>query len=216
LTTAQELEAVAADCPGPARAVPGDARSAEDLSRAVAVANDEFGGLDAAVACAGVIAGGEPAWETDEDTWRAMVDGNLTAVWRLVRAAVPALLRRPEPRQGRIVAIASVAGLRGFPQLSAYAAAKHGLVGLVRSLAIELGPHGITANAICPGSTATAMLDESARLFELSGADEFARHQPIGRLLDPAEVAEVVAAIVDPAWSGVTGAVLPVDGGMSA
>jgi NAD(P)-dependent dehydrogenase (short-subunit alcohol dehydrogenase family) len=145
-----------------------------------------------------------------------MVDGNLTAVWRLVRATVPALLERPVPRHGRIVAIASVAGLRGFPQLSAYAAAKHGLVGLIRSLAIELGPHGITANAICPGSTATAMLDESARIFDLSGADEFARHHPIGRVLDPAEVAEVVAAVLDPAWSGVTGAVVPVDGGMTA
>jgi SDR family mycofactocin-dependent oxidoreductase len=214
--TFAELEAVAEACPGPALALAGDARDPDDLARAVAAAEDHFGGLDAAVACAGVVGGGKPAWETGEDTWRAIVDGNLTTVWRLVRAAVPAMLRRPEPRHGRFVAIASVAGLQGLAQLSAYAASKHGVIGLIRSLAIELGPLGITANAVCPGSTATPMLDESARMFDLPGVQEFARYHPIGRVLEPAEVAAVVTALLDPAWDAVTGAVLPVDGGMSA
>ena len=123
-----------------------DVRDQTALGEAVALALDRFGGLDAAIAVAGLIAGGPNTWDTDDELWTAMIDVNLAGVWRLVRAAVPAMLGRPVPRRGRFVAVASAGGIVGLPRLGAYVAAKHGVVGLVRSLAAELGPEGITAN----------------------------------------------------------------------
>lgn len=218
LATAAQLEAVAERCGGPERAVPvlADVRDQAGLDSAVAVAVERFGGLDAAVAAAGAVVGGPTAWETSDDEWSTMVGVNAEGVWRLARAAVPALLAQPEPRRGRFVAIASTGALVGLPQLSAYAAAKHAVVGLVRSLAVELGPHGVTANAVAPGSTRTAMLDASAAVYDLAHPDDFAAHHALGRLLDPAEVAAAIAWLCSPASSGVTGAVLPVDAGMTA
>jgi NAD(P)-dependent dehydrogenase (short-subunit alcohol dehydrogenase family) len=99
--------------------------------------------------------------------------------------------------------------------LAAYCAAKAGVTGLVRALAAELGGTGVTANAVSPGSTDTAILAESARLYGLASATEFARQQPVGRLLDPAEVAAALVWLAGEASSGVTGAVLPVDGGLA-
>ena len=93
---------------------------------------------------------------------------------------------------------------------------EHAVVGLVRSLAAELGPHGVTANAVAPGSTRTAMLDASAAVYDLAHPDEFATHHALGRLLDPTEVAAAIAWLCSPASSGVTGAVLPVDAGMTS
>ena len=181
----------------------------------MADAEARWGGLDAAIACAGVIAGGLPQWEVPPEQERAVLDVDLGGVLNLARAAVPALLRRPEPRSGRFLAIASAAATRGLPMLAAYCAAKAGVAGLIRALAVELGPTGVTANAVSPGSTATAMLDESARLYDLAGAQDFASTQPAGRLLDPAEVAAVLAFLAGPLSSGMTGAVVPVDGGLA-
>ena len=114
-----------------------------------------------------------------------MLDINLGGVLTLARVAVPAMLRRPEPRHGRFLAVASAAATRGMPMLAAYGAAKAGVTGFVRALAVELGGTGVTANAVSPGSTATRILDESARLYDLPGARAFAAQQPIGRLLTP-------------------------------
>jgi NAD(P)-dependent dehydrogenase (short-subunit alcohol dehydrogenase family) len=141
---------------------------------------------------------------------------NLEGTWRLANAAVPALLRRPLPRQGRFVAVASAGGSVGIPMLAAYCAAKHGVIGLVRSLAAELGDDGVTANAVAPGSTRTAMLDASARYYDIRGPDEFAVHQFVHRLLEPDEPAALLAWLCGPESSGITGSVLPVDGGMTA
>jgi NAD(P)-dependent dehydrogenase (short-subunit alcohol dehydrogenase family) len=99
--------------------------------------------------------------------------------------------------------------------LAAYTAAKAGVVGLVRALAAELRGAGVTANAVSPGSTRTAMLDESARLYALDSAEAFAAQQPLDRLLDPSEVAAMIAWLAGPAASGVTGAALAVDAGLS-
>jgi NAD(P)-dependent dehydrogenase (short-subunit alcohol dehydrogenase family) len=144
-----------------------------------------------------------------------VLDVNLGAVLSLARAAVPALLRRPAPRSGRFLAVASAAATRGLPMLAAYCAAKAGVAGLIRALAAELADSGVTANAVSPGSTATPILDESARLYELPGAQAFASQQPVRRLLDPAEVAAVLAFLASPASSGMTGAIVPVDGGLA-
>ena len=153
--------------------------------RPLDVAERRFGGLDAAIACAGVIGGGVPQWEVAAAVEQAVVEVNLGGVLNLARVAIPALLRRPEPRAGRFLAVASAAATRGMPMIAAYSAAKAGVAGLVRSLAVELGPSGVTANAVSPGSTATAILDESARLYDLGTAAEFAEQQTFERLLDP-------------------------------
>ena len=135
------------------------------------------------MAVAGVIAGGVPLWEMPADQARAVLDTDLGGVINLARAAIPALLRRPAPRSGRFLAVASAAATRGLPMLAAYCAAKAGVAGLIRALAAELGETGVTANAVSPGSTDTPILAESARLYGLPGASAFAAQQPVRRLL---------------------------------
>ena len=217
LATPDDLAAVVSSC-GEDRAVSviGDVREQADLTGAVALAGERFGGLDAAVAVAGAVFGGPTTWETDDDGWAAMVGINLEGVWRLARAAIPAMLERPTPRRGRFVAVSSSGGTLGLPRLAAYAAAKHGVEGLVRSLAAELGDLGITANAVAPGSTVGVMVDASAAVYGLGDATELAEHHFQHRLLAPAEVAAAIRWLCSPASSAVTGAVLPVDAGMTA
>ena len=195
--------------------VQADVRDADALAAAVGQAEDRWGGLDAALAVAGVIAGGVPAWQVPAGQEQAVLDIDLGGVLNLARVSVPALLRRPEPRRGRFLAVASAAATRGLPMLAAYCAAKAGVAGFIRALAVELGGTGITANAVSPGSTATPILDESARLYGLDGAGVFAAQQPLGRLLDPAEVAAVLAFLAGDGARAMTGAVVPVDGGLA-
>src|SRR5207244_13572468 len=118
-----------------------------------------WGGLPAAGAAAGVVAGGSAAWQVPRERGAALLDVNLGGVLNLARVAVPALLRRPAPRRGRFIAVASAAATRGMPMLAAYSAAKAGVTGFVRALAAELGGTGVTANAVSPGSTQTPILE---------------------------------------------------------
>lgn len=215
MPTPADLDAIVASAGEAVEAAVADVRDVAALTRAVARAEERWGGLDAAIACAGVIAGGVPQWELAADAQRAVLDVDLGGVLNLARAAVPALLRRPVPRQGRFLAVTSAAATRGLPRLAAYCAAKAGVCGLVRSLAVELGGSGVTANAVSPGSTDTAMLAASARLYGLSGPAEFAGQAPLGRLLDPAEVAAVLTFLAGPGSSGMSGAVVAVDGGLA-
>ena len=196
-------------------AAQADTRDPDALAAAVRLAEERWGGLDAAVAAAGVIAGGVPAWQVPLEQQQAVLDIDLGGVLTLARVVVPALLRRPEPRRGRFLAVASAAATRGLPMLAAYCAAKAGVAGFVRALAAELGGTGVTANAVSPGSTATPILDESARLYDLPAADAFAAQQPLGRLLAPAEVAAVIAFLAGDGASAMTGAIVPVDGGLA-
>jgi len=215
LGTRAELDRVVASAAGQAVAAEADVRDPEALAAVVRRAEERWGGLDAAVAAAGVIAGGVPAWQVPPGQERAVLDVDLGGVLNLARAAVPALLRRPEPRRGRFLAVASAAATRGLPMLAAYCAAKAGVAGFVRALAAELGGTGVTANAVSPGSTQTPILDESARLYGLSAASAFAAQQPLGRLVSPAEVAAVLAFLAGDGASAMTGAVVPVDGGLA-
>jgi SDR family mycofactocin-dependent oxidoreductase len=214
MATRVELDAVAAAFPQVV-AFPADVRDAEALAAAVALAEQRFGRLDVAVAGAGVIAGGLPQWELPEAAERAVLDIDLGGVLNLARVAVPALLRAPAPRSGRFIAIASAAATRGLPMLAAYCAAKAGVAGLVRALGAELRGGEVTANAVSPGSTDTPILAESARLYGLTGAQEFAHQQPLDRLLRPEEVARAIGWLASEESSAMTGAVIPVDGGLA-
>ena len=217
LGTRDELEAVAASAGGRTRAVPfvADTTDQAAMGDAVTLAEGRFGGLDAMVAVAGVIAGGRPLWEVPHEQEEAVLDIDLRGVLVAARAGVPALLRRPAPRQGRFLAVASAAATRGLPMLAAYCAAKAGVVGMIRALAAELRDTGVTANAVSPGSTDTAILGESARLYGLESGEGFAAQQPLGRLIAPEEVAALLLWLAGPASSAMTGAALPVDGGLA-
>jgi SDR family mycofactocin-dependent oxidoreductase len=217
LGTSDELQAVVEAAGDGDRVVPlvADAADPGDMSRAVELAEARYGGLDAMVAVAGVIAGGKPLWEVPREQERAVLEIDLEAVLVAARVGVPALLSRPEPRHGRFLAVSSAAATRGLPMLAAYCAAKAGVVGMVRALAAELRGTGVTANAVSPGSTATPILDESARLYGLESAEAFSGQQPLGRLIAPDEVAAMLAWLAGPASSAMTGACVPVDGGLA-
>ncbi len=220
LATRADLDALvteceAADIPGTVLPVVADVRDEPALAGAVALAVDRFGGLDAAVAGAAVMAGGRPLWETTDDEMDALYEVGLRGVLHLARVAVPALLARPEPRSGRFVALASGAAHHGLWRLAAYNAVKHGVLGLVRGLAADLRGTGVNATAVSPGSTDTDMLAATAALYGLASPGEFAAHQLVERLLDPDEVAAAVCWLCGSESSAFTGSVLHADGGFT-
>ena len=213
--TEAELKSVVAAAGDRVIGVVADTCDALQLGSAVGRAEAEFGGVDAVLAVAGVIAGGVPLWEMPSAQLDAVLDVDLRGVIIAAQVGIPALLRRPAPRQGRFIAVASAAATRGLPMLAAYCAAKAGVVGLVKALAMELRGTGVTANAVSPGSTDTPILAESARLYGLPSAQVFAGQQPVERLLDPAELAATLAWLASTESSAITGAALAADGGLS-
>jgi len=215
LASEAELRAVAERCGG-APVVIGDIAELAPNLEAVDAAQSHFGGLDIAIASAGVMAGTVPAWEIDDDAWAAMFDTNINGTRQLARAAIPSILKRPEPRQGRFVALSSSIALKATPSLAGYAASKAAVLSFVRSMAADLRGTGITANVIQPGATDTDLLARSAQIYDLADPAEFAEHHLNERLLEPSEIATAVAWLCSDAASAITGTSLPVDGGMAA
>jgi NAD(P)-dependent dehydrogenase (short-subunit alcohol dehydrogenase family) len=171
-----------------------------------------FAGLDRVdvlVNCAGLA--GANALDGDDALWHAIIGSNLHGTYHCSKAALPLL---PD-QTGRIVNIASVLGLRGVPDQTAYCAAKHGVVGFTRALALALAPRGITVNAVCPGWVATDMAEARYRELGIT-ADQAAAGVPTGRIATPAEIADAVMWLLRPASRGITGHALPVEGGSLA
>jgi len=179
------------------------------IERVVGEVEQQIGPVDILVNNAGISIGTEITGDDFENAWANTLAVNLTAHARMIRACVPHLARN---REGRVVNIASTEGLGATPFLSPYTASKHGVIGLTKSLATELGPKGITVNCICPGPINTAMtapIPDEAK-------ERFARRRvPLGRYGDPEEVAHMVLNLALPASSFVNGAVVTVDGGLS-
>lgn len=201
-----------------AQAVVADVTREADCVAMLLGAAAVFGPIDIVVANAGAVESA-PAARTGLALWQRMLDVNLTGAFLTVRAALPDVTR-PDPPPGRvrrIVFVASTAGLHGFAYVSAYCAAKHGVIGLMRSLAAELGRTGVTVNAVCPGYTETPMFDASldAIVSATGRSREAAREalaaaNPGGRLVTPPEVAAVVRRLCAPGASAVTGQAIPV------
>lgn len=185
------------------RADVADPEAAAGLVEAV---EDALGPLDALVLNAGITRDGLLV-RMDPDDWQAVIDTNLTGAFNVARPALRGMLRR---RAGSIVAVSSVVGLTGNAGQSNYAAAKAGLLGLVRALAREAGPRGVRVNAVAPGYIAT---DMTAQLTDEQRA-AILGSTPLGRLGEPRDVAGATAFLCSPAAAFVTGAVLAVDGGL--
>ncbi|GAA5145543.1 Rv2750 family mycofactocin-dependent SDR oxidoreductase [Pseudonocardia eucalypti] len=211
LATPADLDDVARA--GEVLPVVADVRDQAAICDAVRKAVDQFGGLDAAVAAAAVMTGGRPLWETSDEQWDVLNSVGLRGVLHLARAAVPALLERPAPRSGRFVALASAAAHHGLYHLAPYCAVKHGVLGLVRGLAADLRGTGVTATAVSPGSTDTAMLAATAALYDLESPERFGAQQLVDRLLQPDEIAAAVSWLCGPESGALTGSALMADGG---
>jgi len=172
--------------------------------------------IDILIANAGA-AESAPFAKSDAALFRRMIDINFMGVVHTVQAALPAMKGRP---YGRIVMIASTAGLKGYPYVSAYVAAKHAVVGLMRSLALELASTNVTVNAVCPGFTDTdlvagsidTIMNKTGRSREQAAA-ELARHNPQGRLVRPQEVADAVLWLCGAGAGAITGQAIAVAGG---
>lgn len=188
-----------------------DVADRASIHAAAAAVEASLGPLDILVNNAGIVIGAslEQPEDAYERTWQRALDVMLTAHVRMVRACLPQLVRRGE---GRVVNVASTEGLGATAGTGPYTAAKHGVVGITRSMAVELGARGVTVNCVCPGPILTRMTEaipEAARA-------KFARRRvPLRRYGTPEEVAHATLSLVLPAASYLNGVVLPVDGGMT-
>ena len=210
------LETIVAHYPDQLHAVVADVADAAQVSVAFASARQHFGPVHILINNAGQAASA-PLLKTDAALWQQMLAVNLTGTFLCSQDALPDML---QAGWGRIVNIASTAGLTGYAYVSAYCAAKHGVIGLTRALALEVAKKGITVNAVCPGYTDTELLNDSIHnVMHKTGrtADEaragFAVGNPQGRLVQPDEVANSVLWLCGAGASSITGQSIPVCGG---
>jgi NAD(P)-dependent dehydrogenase (short-subunit alcohol dehydrogenase family) len=210
------LQALVQAQPDRLHAVCADVADAQQVGRAVQDATARFGAIGILVNNAGQAASA-PFLQTDAALWQQMLAVNLTGSFHCSQAVLPQML---QAGWGRIINIASTAGLSGYAYVAAYCAAKHGVIGLTRALALELATKGITVNAVCPGYTETDLLRQSiARVVAKTGRSEaqaraeFTRGNPQGRMVQPAEVADTVWWLCGEAAGAITGQSISVSGG---
>jgi 3-oxoacyl-[acyl-carrier protein] reductase/meso-butanediol dehydrogenase/(S,S)-butanediol dehydrogenase/diacetyl reductase len=218
------LEAVAAEVRAAGRRAATalvDVRDAAEVQRAVDLADATFGRLDILVNNAAAPPGGDrvPVVDLPEDAWRVVLETNLTGTYLTSRAAARLMLARGA--RGRIINMSSNCGKIGYARLAAYCASKFGVIGLTQALAMELAPHGITVNAICPGSADTDRLDYLGRRADggydagqhAAGLAERAAQIPLGRVATAEDVAELAVFLASDAADYVTGQAINLAGG---
>lgn len=189
-----------------------DVSRAADVQTMVAVALQTYGRLDFAFNNAGVLGSGAAMIDFTEDDWDEVMGVNLKGVWLCMKHEIPAMI---QSGGGAIVNVSSVAGLVGSQHSPAYAASKHGVVGLSKTAALQYAPHNIRVNCICPAAVSSPMLETLVTRNPQVGA-KLKASQPNGRFASPAEIAEVAVWLCSDEASFVTGAALPVDGGYTA
>jgi len=211
------LDAIAKDLPK-ATTITADVTKAADCAAMVESARAAHGPIDIVIANAGA-AESAPAAKISADHWQRMIGTNLTGAFLTAQAALSDVMRDGEGTR-RIVFTASTAGLKGYPYVAAYCAAKHGVVGLARALAAEFKKPGVTVNAVCPGFTDTPLLDASAAAIAGKTGrtmDEaravLAKDNADGRLVQPEEVAAKVLWLCAPAANAVNGEAIVIAGG---
>ena len=212
----EALAALADELPAGTHCVVADVCDPDQVKAAFASATARFGPVAILVNNAGQ-AQSAPFQKTSLELWNRMIAVNLTGSFLCTQAALPPMLALG---WGRIVNIASTAGQRGYAYVAAYTAAKHGVVGLTRALALEVAKKGITVNAVCPGYTETDILRESiANVVSKTGRSseqaraQFAAVNPQGRIVQPAEVASAVQWLCSEGASAITGQSISVSGG---
>lgn len=198
-----------------------DVRDSDELAAAVDAGADALGRLDVICATAG-ISSAAPAMELDPQRWQTMLDVNLTGAWRTCKTGIPWLLAGG--RGGSIVLISSIAGLRGLMNVSHYTAAKHGVVGLMKSLAQELAPHRVRVNTIHPANTRTTMIQNSSTMrtfcpdVESPTQEQFetglrSMHLLPTAFIEPEDIANASLFLASDESRFITGVTLPVDAG---
>jgi len=190
-------------------AIATDVTDPAAVRAAVLATTKTFGGVDIAVNCAGLNRF-MPPQDVDDSTWRRILAINLDGPWNVCAAVIPEMVQR---RSGRIVNIGSAAGVLGIPKAVPYSTAKHGIVGLTRALAVDLGPYNITVNCVAPGTTLTPLVESAtSETFKRLATER----TPLGRLGQPRDLAEAVLFLASDRASWITGVVLPVDGGLTS
>lgn len=200
--------------------VAADVRDQRALDDAVARGLSEFGHIDILIANAGIWTR-SPFWELSEQQWEETIGVNMSGVWRCAKAVAPHMIER---QTGSIVITSSANGLEPGMNYAHYTASKHGVIGLMKTIALELAPHGIRCNAICPGAIDTPMVDHQAVYDMFAGHEGGTRAELVGGgyhfhalkgtgLLDPQALADAALYLNSTLASAVTGVTLPVDGG---